>query len=590
MAWGAVEILITLQEKLGWPETISTWATRLFIAGFPVAVILAWRRDLESRAARFGLVTLAVATASVALWLTLSTDPVPRAPVSNLPPVNETIATVAILPFENGSGDPAYDYLANGFTGDLIGRLSKHPDLAVIQQDSVEAPLLARLIPAAKASTLNADFLVQGRVLLEGKFIEVNASLQDLDGMVLWSDVLREPYSAESIISMQRRISGEVSRILGTTLETTAYCGETTDFEAMEFYYRGRFAVGTRQFETMEEGIDLLKQAVEEDPYFGRAWSALAGAQLVLAGRMTSPGSSDSDRRRAGMLRSMSMTGMRRALDICPTIGWAYKILVPSYEEAMDNESIDQELQYRDALAMDPNDANLLRQYAFHLMNLGMHNEAIEAMQRAYDNEPMLAMIPAQLAHFLSKNARCPEALPLAEEGEELGGNSSAVVEVYCATQAGDMDRLIVAIEELTEMFGTGPSEVLGMPIEDIARAQLESDSPLRPVLREKLRALWEAAPEVNGNEHIYWMVDIATDIGDLDLVYEILDSIVDPYGLAHYTVAYSPLFDSTQAAGRLRADPRFVELMQITGYPDYWRKYGWPNGCEADGDSLRCF
>jgi hypothetical protein len=128
------------------------------------------------------------------------------------------------------------------------------------------------------------------------------------------------------------------------------------------------------------------------------------------------------------------------------------------------------------------------------------------------------------------------------------------------------------------------------MPIEDIARAQLESDSPLRPVLREKLRALWEAAPEVNGNEHIYWMVDIATDIGDLDLVYEILDSIVDPYGLAHYTVAYSPLFDSTQAAGRLRADPRFVELMQITGYPDYWRKYGWPNGCEADGDSLRCF
>jgi len=220
VAWGAVEILITLQEKLGWPETISVWATRLFVVGFPVAVILAWRRDIESRAARFGLVTLAVVAASVALWLTLSTDPVPRAAASIYPPVSETIATVAILPFENGSGDPAYDYLANGFTGELIGRLSKHPDLAVVQQDSVLSPLLATLLPMAKAATLKADFLVQGRVLREDNFIEVNASLQDLDGMVLWSEILREPYSAGSIVSMQRRISGEVSRALFITLHS----------------------------------------------------------------------------------------------------------------------------------------------------------------------------------------------------------------------------------------------------------------------------------------------------------------------------------------------------------------------------------
>lgn len=136
VAWGALEILITLQEKLGWPEWLSLWATRLFVVGFPVAVILAWRRDLESRIARFGLVGLAFLAAGVALWLTLSTDPMQRAPAAKLPPVNEAIATVAVLPFDNGTGDPAFDYLASGFTGELIGRLSKHPDLAVIQEES----------------------------------------------------------------------------------------------------------------------------------------------------------------------------------------------------------------------------------------------------------------------------------------------------------------------------------------------------------------------------------------------------------------------------------------------------------------------
>ena len=97
---------------------------------------------------------------------------------------------------------------------------------------------LASLIPVAQAATLNADYMMQGRVVREGKFIEVNASLQDLDGRVLWSEILREPYSAENILSMQRRISGEVSRVLGTTLDAPAYCGETIDIDAMELYYR----------------------------------------------------------------------------------------------------------------------------------------------------------------------------------------------------------------------------------------------------------------------------------------------------------------------------------------------------------------
>jgi len=587
VAWGALEILITLQEKLGWPETISIWATRLFVAGFPLAVILAWRRDIRSRPAKVGLVALAVGVAGVALWLTWSAGPGPGGPAARLPPVNSAIATVAVLPFENGSGDPAYDYLASGFTGELIGRLSKHPDLAVVQEQSVNAPLLASLVPLAKAATLHADFLVQGRVLREDKFIEVGASLEDLDGRVLWSEVLREPYSAEDVIAIQRRISGEVSRVLGTALDAPVYCGETTDLDAMELYYRGRLKVGTRITETMEEGMDLLKQAVEADPYYGRAWSELGGAQLVLSGRMGDP--PVGDRERAGMLGSMAMTSFRRALDICPTIGGAYKVVVPPYE-GIDNESIDQEMQFRDSLAMDPNDAGLLRHYAFHLMQHGLNEQAVEAMQRAYENEPLMPMIPRQLAHALMKAGRCDEALPLAAEAEEIGGQPAVGIEGPCAQQRRDLEALQRAFRGYVSVGMGFPFEALGLPPEDMAEAVLVEGHPLRPVIADRMRTLWEENPIPAKNMHIYWMVSTATHIGDLDLAFEILDTIAYEDGFYPYNIPWSPLFEAEKTSSRLRSDPRFVELMERSGYPEYWRKFGWPDVCEPEGDQFRCF
>jgi len=587
VAWGALEILITLQEKLGWPESISTWATRLFVAGFPIAVILAWRRDLESRFAKLGLVALAFVAAGVALWLTLSTEPPRRSPAAQLPPVSEAIATVAVLPFENGTGDPAFDYLASGFTGELIGRLSKHPDLAVVQEESIQAPLLASLLPAAKAATLNADYMVRGRVVREDKFIEVNASLQDLQGQVLWSEILREPYSAENILAMQRRISGEISRLLGTTLEAPAYCGETTDIDAMELYYRGRMKVGSRITETMEEGMELLKQAVEADPYFGRGWAQLGSAQLVLSGRLRDP--VEGDRERAGMLWSMMQTSFRRALDICPTIGGAYKVMVPPYE-GIDNNSIDQEMQFRDSLAMDPNDAGLLRQYAIHLMQHGMNEEAVEAMRRAYDIEPLLPMIPFQLAHTLNRLGRCDEALALAAEAEELGGQPKVAIEAPCAWRHRDRDALNAAGHRFIEVGMGFPFQAMEMSVEEFNEARLDDNSPLRPVMRERMRALWEQNPNPDKNMHIYWIVATATDTGELDLVFDILDTIANENGFPGYTIAWSPLFVDSEDSSRLRADPRFAEMLRKTSYPDYWREYGWPTGCAPEGDGFRCF
>ena len=137
VAWGAVEIFLTLQEQFGWPAWMSRALLALFIAGFPLVVAFAWFQDIGSKLARGLLVFAAAAIAAVALLLTLQSGkqaPMPTATVS------EAIATVAVLPFVNDTGSGEDNFLAQIFTQELTGRLSKHPDLSVIQEDSINLP------------------------------------------------------------------------------------------------------------------------------------------------------------------------------------------------------------------------------------------------------------------------------------------------------------------------------------------------------------------------------------------------------------------------------------------------------------------
>jgi len=219
-----------------------------------------------------------------------------------------------------------------------------------------------------------------------------------------------------------------------------------------------------------------------------------------------------------------------------------------------------------------------------------LNEEAVEAMQRAYDNEPLMPMIPRQLAHALMKAGRCDEALPLAAEAEELGGQPAVGIEGPCAQQRGDLEALTAAFRGYVDIGMGFPFEALELAPEDMAEAELVEDHPLRPVMAERMRVLWEENPDPGKNMHVYWIIGTATRIGDLDLAFEILDTIVSEDGFYPYNVAWSPLFEADETGSRLRSDPRFVGLIEKTGYPEYWREYGWPAVCEPEGNQFRCF
>jgi hypothetical protein len=85
-------------------------------------------------------------------------------------------------------------------------------------------------------------------------------------------------------------------------------------------------------------------------------------------------------------------------------------------------------------------------------------------------------------------------------------------------------------------------------------------------------------------------MIAMATRLSEYDLIFDMLEGIAFDGGFRGYNLAWSPIFEDREGARNLRSQTRFVELLNKTGLPAYWRKYGWPNGCEPAGDSFRCF
>src|SRR4029079_3687942 len=87
------------------------------------------------------------------------------------------ITSLAVLPLENLSGDPAQEYLADGMTEEVIGRMSMIHGLRVISRTSVMQLKYTKLLAPEIAAKLGVDSLVEGSVIREGNRIRVHAQL-----------------------------------------------------------------------------------------------------------------------------------------------------------------------------------------------------------------------------------------------------------------------------------------------------------------------------------------------------------------------------------------------------------------------------
>jgi len=292
-----------------------------------------------------------------------------------------SIKSIAVLPLKNLSGDPTQEYLADGMTEAVIGRLSAIHDLRVISRTSVMRFKDTQLSAPEIARMLGVDALVEGSVIREGSRIRVNAQLiRGLTDEHFWS----EAYDRElrDILSLESDVAQSIARKVEVTVTGKEHerltIARSVSPEVYESYLRGRFALNKGYNKaSLEESIRYFDEAIKRDSAFAPAYGGLATAYRHLGSVIVGVPPTET--------RPKVLSAARKALELDPELAEAHVRLADLDQQLF--QWNDAEAEYKRALELKPNDAATHLTFAFWLICQGRAEEAIAWSQRAREVE-----------------------------------------------------------------------------------------------------------------------------------------------------------------------------------------------------------
>jgi TolB-like protein/Flp pilus assembly protein TadD len=581
VAWAATEAASVVLPALGVPEWAMTFLVVFLMAGFPVAMILAWIFDVgpegierteplpEAADSRVRLrlragYALAVLLAMAGLGYLLYSRGLGPAHAG------QQHDSIAVMPFTNLSGDPAKEYFSDGMSEELLNLLARVQGLQVASRTSSFAYKGRNVDIRQVGRELGVETVLEGSVRQDGDQVRITAQLIDAaSGFHLWSETYDR--KMQDVFAVQDEIATAIVDRLRIQLapreQRLAQRDRvpTQNVEAYELYLQGRAIWKRRGEENLRRAIELYQSALGHDPGFARAHAALASAYVVLPGYTRERG----DEQR---YETMAEESARQALALDPKIGEAHAVLAQINSNR--GNLLDAESGFFFAISLEPNEPTPHHWYSILLNKVGRSRDALEQARRAHELDPSSPIIAANLANsylVLGEDAR---ALQYARLSVDLGmaSKSKQGVEAFVALRRGEWERARQLLEAQSHL----PPELqkqIGSFVGAIA------EPALRP---QVVASMQQFDPDVLSQTEL---LSSYMQLGQLDLVYRIMDESLDrdPMAWAHHwdmTLAWSI------EGADFRKDPRFGSIAARIGLLDYWKQYGFPDACRpTEGD-----
>jgi TolB-like protein/DNA-binding winged helix-turn-helix (wHTH) protein/Flp pilus assembly protein TadD len=314
---------------------------------------------------------------------------------------------LAVLPFQNLTGDEGQEYFSDGLTEEMITQVgSRDPaGLGVIARASVMHFKHTQEPPERIGRELGAQYLLLGSVRRDASTVRVTAELvRARDHERLWAH--RYDRQLSGLLTLQDEIAREITDAIQSSLGTrgptrSAEAGPAPAPDAYDLYLRGQFFFNKRTAADLRAAASLFEQAVQRDSGFARAWAALAGADVLGAVYSIGPPQALVARARAAALKAL-------ALDSSLAEAHAALALI------VQNHNWDWEMaerEFRQAIALNPNYATAHHWYAEHLMWRGRFDEALRESERARQLDPLSLIIAADNGAILYYARRYDRAI-----------------------------------------------------------------------------------------------------------------------------------------------------------------------------------
>ncbi len=370
--------------------------------------------------------------------------------------------SIVVLPFANLSADPENDYFGDGLTEEIITDLSKLRALRVISRNTAMQLKGTTKDTKAIGHELDVRYVLGGSVRRAGHQLRITAHLIDaLHDSQLWAE--KYAGTMEDVFGMQEQVSRSIVDALEVQLSPAeARVLEhrpTENLEAYDCYLLGRHYFHQFTVEGIHKALEYYEQAVALDPKYAPAHAGLAYVYLSF-------GDGGFNLRPAREAIPAAKASAERAIKIDPSMGDAHALLglIHCWYEWNWAEA---EHAIRRAIALTPSDVSVWVDYSILLSVLARHDEAISAIERAKQLDPLspyvhvnAAMRYGHAGHLDRGLEQCDRTLQLAPGmpwGVTLAGEFLLV-----QANVDDALRTLEPHEAVLRGMGDYPAAVLG--------------------------------------------------------------------------------------------------------------------------------
>jgi len=457
---------------------------------------------------------------------------------------------LAVLPFQNLTGDPEQEYFADGLTEEMITQLGRlRPEqLGVIARTSVMGYKHSEKRLDQIGRELSVQYVLEGSFRRAGDRLRITAQLIEVkDQTNLWAqDYDRKP---QDILTVQddvaTAVAEEIQLRLSPQQQTDLARVRTVDPDAYEAYLKGRYFWNKRTEDGFRKAIEYFNQAVSIDPNYAEAYAGLADTYVLLGGYGLVAQNDAMPKAKAAAQEALALND--QLAEAYTSLG----LIVLQYEWNWPETEKD----FRRAIELDPNYSVAHHYYGdAYLALVGKTDEAIAELRTAHEVDPLSPIIATDLGKRLCEAHQCDEGVALlqktldvdpdfveahrslSEAYKRMGSYPEAIAEVE---KIKSWENLTFALGELGHIYA----------LQGNRRAAQEMANKL-----ERRSAQQYTDP--------YYLSKIYIALGEKDAAFAWLQKAYEQHSPGVLALAHDPDYDP------VRSDPRFQDLVRRVGLP----------------------
>jgi TolB-like protein/DNA-binding winged helix-turn-helix (wHTH) protein/Tfp pilus assembly protein PilF len=464
--------------------------------------------------------------------------------------VNERVM-LAVLPFENLTGDAGQDYFSDGMTEEMIAQLGRldPQHLGVIARTSVVHYKHGQEQLDQIGRELGVQYLLEGSVRRDSDKVRISAQLiQVKDQTHVWA----RQYDRKliNLLALQGEIAQEIANGIQLTIGDpkridSAHQASLSPeaYEAYDLYLKGLYFWNKRTVQGFQQAIEYFQQAVAKDPNSARAYAGLADSYALMGGYSLAPQNEFMPKARAAAQRAVKLD------DRLAEAHTSLALVTENYDWDWQNAG----KEFRWAIQLDPNYATAHQWYAEYLAYQGRFDEALAEIERARQLDPLSLIIATDTGAILYFSRQYDRAIKQFRAVLDMEPNfPRAHLLVFAYVQKGLFADALADIEKWRRI--------------DDAPGILAIEAYVygRSGQRVEARRALEKLQQLNRRRQMDPAANVLAYVGmdKKDEAFAWLQRAYLEHSNALTALKVDPIYDP------LRSDPRFQELLRRVGLP----------------------